>query len=83
MLSSPDSRSKIWEPLDLKFGKAGENRGQIVADGDADTATGLDDAEDGSDLRRRRASRVFLEVVAQFEFRVFQEACEFRPSASA
>ena len=50
MLSSPGSRSKIWEALHLKIGKAGENRGQIVAHVDVDTVTGFDDAEDGSDL---------------------------------
>jgi hypothetical protein len=30
MLGDPRSRSKVWEALDRKIGKPGENRGQIV-----------------------------------------------------
>jgi hypothetical protein len=37
------------------------------------------DVDPVSATERHRAHGVFGEIVAEFEFRVFQETCEFRP----
>ena len=80
--------------MDGCIGETGEDSGQVFAHGDVHPSAGFDDREDGGDFRsglltadvdpvfateRHRAHGVFGEVVAQFEFRVFEEACEFRP----
>ena len=77
-----------------RIGETGEDRRQVIAHGDVDAAAGFDDREDGGDFgsgllaadmdpvfaaERDRAHRVFGKVVAEFEFRVFQKASEFRP----
>ena len=76
------------------FGETGEDRRQVFAYGDVPPSAGFDDGEDGGDFRsgllaadvdpvfatdRYRAHGVFGEIVAEFEFRVFQEEREFGP----
>ena len=94
MFCGPYGRGELGEVVDGGVGEAREDSSQIVADGNVDAAAGFDDGEDGGDFgsgwlaadvnpvfatKRHRAHGVFGEIVAEFEFRVFQEAREFRP----
>ena len=80
--------------MDRRGGEAREDSGQAMAHRDVDAAAGFDDREDGGDFGsgllaadadpvfatdRHKAHEVFSDVVAQLQFRVLQEACEFRP----
>ena len=80
--------------MDGSFGETGEDRRQVFTHGDVHPSAGFDDREDGSDFgsgllaadvdpvfatERHRAHGVFGQVVAELEFRVFEEAREFRP----
>ena len=80
--------------MDGSFGETGEDRRQVFAHGDVPTSAGFDDGEDGGDFGsgllaadvdpvfatdRYGAHGVFGEIVAEFEFRVFQEEREFGP----
>ena len=93
-MRGPGCRGELGKAVDGRVGETGEDCRQVIANGDIDAATGFDDREDGGDFgsgflaadmdpvfaaERYRAHGVFGKVVAQFEFRVFQEAREFRP----
>ena len=80
--------------MDGSFGETGEDCRQVFAHGDVHAPASFDDREDGGDFgsgllaadmdpvfaaERDGAHGVFGEIVAELEFRVFQEACEFRP----
>ena len=76
------------------FGETGEDRRQVLAHRNVHPSAGFDDREDGGNFgsgllaadvdpvfatKRYGSHGVFGKVVAEFEFRVFQEAREFRP----
>ena len=80
--------------VDRHIGETWENRRQVIAHGDVHPPAGFDKREDGGDLgsgflaadmdsvfaaERYGAHGVFGQVVTELEFRVFEEACEFRP----
>ena len=84
----------MGKAMDGSFGETGEDRGQVLAHRDVHPSAGFDDGEDGGDFgpgllaadvnpvfatERYGAHGVFGEIVAEFKFRVFQEAREFRP----
>ena len=51
MPGDPRSGRKLWEALDREIGKAGENRGQIVAHREFQPATAFHDRENRRNLR--------------------------------
>ena len=84
----------MGQAMDRSFGETGEDGGQIFAHGDVTPSAGFDDREDGGDFGsgllaadvdpvfatdRYGAHGVFGEIVAELEFRVFQEEREFGP----
>ena len=77
-----------------RIGETGEDSGQVFAHGDVPPSAGFDNREDGGDFGsgllaadvdpvfatdRHRAHGVFGKIVAELEFRVFQEEREFGP----
>src|ERR1700730_3387894 len=90
----PCGRGELGEAMAGRVSEAGEDSGQVFAPGDVHPSAGFDDREDGGDFgsglltadvdpvfatERHRAHGVFGKVVAELEFRVFEEAREFRP----
>ena len=93
-MRGPGGRGELGKAVHRRIGETGEDSGQVFAHGDVHPSAGFDNREDGGDFgsglltadvdpvfatERHRAHGVFGEVVAQFEFRVFQEEREFGP----
>ena len=53
MLDDPRSGSKVWEALDRKIGKPGENCGQVVAHREFQPAAAFHDRENRRNLGSR------------------------------
>src|ERR1019366_58314 len=94
MPGDPRSGSTVWEALDREIGKPGENRGQIVAHWEFQSSAAFHDRENRCDFGPRAWTAdvypvfpaqshgthgVLRQVIAQLQFRIFQESCKFPP----
>ena len=53
MLGDPRSGSKLWEALERKIGKSGEDRGKVIARRDVQPTAAFHDRENRRNLRSR------------------------------
>ena len=88
MPGDPHSGSKVWKAPDREIGKPGENRGKVIAHRDLQPTAAFHDRENRRNLRSRLwaadvqpiptescgTHRVLRQVIAQFQFGIFQEA---------
>src|ERR1035437_588946 len=94
MPGDPRSGSKVWKAPDREIGKPGENRGQIVAHWEFQSSAAFHDRENRCDFGTRACTAdvypvfpaqshgthgVLRQVIAQLQFRIFQESCKFPP----
>src|SRR5277367_3813667 len=92
--SRPSFGREFSDAIAGKIGQPREHRAEVVAERQAQAATSFDDRKDGgnswsglftsdvypvSSAKSDRAHRVFGQVVAQFQLRIFKEATEPTP----
>jgi hypothetical protein len=98
MLRGPGTRDEFREAPDREVGKSGEDRCQVVAYGDSEPSAAFHDRENRRDLWPRLGAtdvypvlstqshgthRILREVIAQFQFWIFQESCELPPKCES
>ena len=93
-LCSPGGRGKFWDALEWRVCKSWKDSGQVITDWEVEPAAAFNNGEDCCDAwagvfaadmdpvgaaQGDGTHRILGEIVAQFQLRIVEEACQSRP----